>query len=166
MQGRVENLLGAFALSLDEQLRDATENEVGRGPSAPAALLALHRRPHQTIEALRHPLGLSHSATVRLVDSLEHDGLVARRRAVDGRAVDLVLTAKGRRRAVRVQERRRAVLNRSLVGLSAVDRRQLEALLTRLLRNQALQREDTSPICRLCEVAVCPVRRCPVPGGR
>ena len=144
----------------------SSDLDVRRGPSAPAALLALHRRPHQSIESLRRPLGLSHSATVRLVDRLEEDGLVARRAAADGRAVDLVLTVKGRRRALRIQERRRAVLGRAVAGLSAVDRRQLEGLLSRLLRNQALQVEDISPMCRLCEVAVCPVRRCPVPGGR
>jgi MarR family transcriptional regulator, negative regulator of the multidrug operon emrRAB len=166
MQGRVENLLGAFAISLADQVQDAAEATVGRGPSAPAALLALLRRPHQSIESLRAPLQLSHSATVRLVDRLEEDGLVSRRAAVDGRAVDLVLTAKGRRRALRVQERRRAVLTRAMAGLSGIDRRQLETLLVRLLRNQGIQREDPSPVCRLCEVAVCPVRRCPIPGGR
>ena len=166
MQGRLENLLGALATSVADQVNDATEAAVGRGPSAPAALLALLRRPHQSIESLRTPLQLSHSATVRLVDRLEEDGLVTRRAAVDGRAVDLALTAKGRRRALRIQELRRAVLNRSVAGLSGIDRRQLEALLVRLLRNQAIQRDDPSTICRLCEVAVCPIRRCPVPGAR
>jgi MarR family transcriptional repressor of emrRAB len=166
VHGRLENLLGALAVSLSDQIAEATTEVVGRGPSAPAALLSLFRRPHQTIESLRAPLGLTHAATVRLVDHLEADGLVVRGDADDGRAVDLVLTPKGRRRAVRIQERRREVVQRTLAGLTAVDRRTLEPLVARLVRNQGLQREDPSPVCRLCEVAVCPLRRCPVPGGR
>ena len=166
MQGRVENLLGALVLGLDEQLRERVEAIVGHGPSAPAALQAVLRRPGQPIEHLRHAIGLSHSAAVRLVDRLEDDGLVARRPAPDGRAVSLVLTAKGRRRAARILQERRSVLGRSLVGLSAAERRGLEGLLDRMLRTQAAVREDPTPICRLCELPACPLRRCPVPGGR
>lgn len=166
MQGRLENLLGALSTALGDDVRDRTQTVVGHGPSAPAAILSLYRRPHQSVESLRRAIGLSHSATVRLVDHLEHDGLVVRRTAADGREVSLVLTGKGRRRTDRIHEERRRVLGRAVVGLSRVERRQLETLLGVLLRNQALAREDPTPICRLCELPVCPVRRCPVPGAR
>jgi MarR family transcriptional regulator, negative regulator of the multidrug operon emrRAB len=166
VQGRLENLLGALALSLADQVRERAEAVAGAGPSGPAALLAIYRRPHQPIEALRRAIGLSHSATVRLVDRLEADGLVSRRPAADGREVSLALTPKGRRRVLRIEQERRSVLTRSLAGLSAAERRGLEALVARLLRNQAIMRDDPTPICRLCELAVCPLRTCPVPGGR
>jgi MarR family transcriptional regulator, negative regulator of the multidrug operon emrRAB len=166
MQGRVENLLGALVLGLDEQMRGRVEAIAGHGPSAPAALQAVLRRPGQTIEHLRHAVGLSHSATVRLVDRMADDGLMARRPAPDGRAVSLVLTAKGRRRAARILQERRTVLSRALAGLSAAERRGLEGMLDRMLRTQSLVRDDPTPICRLCELPACPLRRCPVPGGR
>ena len=166
MQGRLENLLGALVYALDDQLQTRTAEVVGHGPTAPAALLAVFRRPEQSIEALRHSIGLSHSATVRLVDRLEGAGLLTRRSSTDGRAVSLVLTGRGRRQAVRVQQERRRVLSRALTGLSSLDRRQLEELLDSLLRTQARLHEDPTPICRLCELSVCPLRRCPVPGGR
>ncbi|MGY6499873.1 MAG: MarR family winged helix-turn-helix transcriptional regulator [Acidimicrobiales bacterium] len=166
MQGRLENLLGALVVALGDEVDDATERVAGHGPSAPAALVGLYRRPEQSIEQLRWSVGLSHSATVRLVDRMEADGLVTRRPGVDARTVALVLTPKGRRRTVRLQQSRRQVMGRALVGLSTIERRQLESMLDRMLRTQAARAEDPTPICRLCELAVCPLRRCPVPGGR
>lgn len=166
MQGRLENLLGALVVALDDEMVAASESVAGNGASAPAALVGLYRRPEQSIEQLRWSVGLSHSATVRLVDRLEADGLVVRRPGADARTVALVLTPKGRRRTVRLQQSRRQVMGRALVGLSTLERRQLESILDRMLRTQAMRLEDQTPICRLCELSVCPLRRCPVPGGR
>lgn len=166
MQGRVENLLGALVITLGDTLAERTEAVAGHGPSSPAALLGLLRRPGLSIATLRHSVGLSHSATVRLVDRLEADGLLSRRNAPDGREVSLVLTGKGRRRALKLVQERRRVLTRALAGLSTVDRRDLERLLGDLLRTQSRLVDDPTSICRLCELPVCPLRRCPVPGGR
>ena len=166
MQGRLENLLAALATSLADQIHSATEEAAGHGARAPAALTSILRRPGQSVGELSARLELSHSATVRLVDRLEADGLVVRRPGADGREVAVALTAKGRRRALRVLQARRSTTSRSLAGLSASERRDLEVLVDRLLRNQSAQREDPRPVCRLCEVPACPLRRCPVPGGR
>lgn len=166
MQGRLENLLGALVTSVGDDLRVVTEAAAGHGASGPAALATLLRRPGQSVETLRARLGLSHSATVRVVDRLVADGLAVRRPARDVRSVAVSLTAKGRRRALRVHQRRRSALSRAVAGLSAGEERELERLLDRLLRTQALLHEDPRSICRLCEVQVCPLRRCPVPAGR
>jgi MarR family transcriptional regulator, negative regulator of the multidrug operon emrRAB len=166
MQGRLENLLAALATSLSDQIHVATEDAAEHGASAPAALAAILRRPGQSIGELRARLELSHSATVRLVDRLAEDGLVVRRPGVDGREVAVALTVKGRRRALRVLQARRSTASRALAGLAANERRELEVLADRLLRNQSAQRDDPRPVCRLCEVPACPLRRCPVPGGR
>lgn len=166
MQGRLENLLGALAVGVGDELRTATESAAGHGAAAPAALSTLVDRPGQSIESLRRTLALSHSATVRLVDRLEADALVMRRPALDGREVGLVLTAKGRRRAMRVHQQRRGVLARAVAGLATHERRELEGLLERLVRTQVLERADPRPICRLCEMTVCPLRRCPNPAAR
>ncbi|MBK5222145.1 MAG: MarR family transcriptional regulator [Acidimicrobiia bacterium] len=166
MQGRVENLLGAIAIAVGDEIREAVEGAAGHGSGGPAALSSLVDRPGQSIESLRRTLSLSHSATVRLVDRLEDDGLVMRRPAVDGREVGLVLTARGRRRAMRVHQQRRAVLSRAVAGLSTQERRELEATLERLVRTQAVVHDDPRPICRLCEMNVCPLRSCPNPAAR
>jgi MarR family transcriptional regulator, negative regulator of the multidrug operon emrRAB len=166
MQGRLENLLGALVVAIGDQIESRAEEVAGHGPSSPAALLALFRRPDQSMRSLSHGVGLSHSATVRLVDRMERDGLVRRRPAQDGREVSLSLSPAGRRRALKLQQARRGVLSRAVAGLSTLERRQLESFLDQLLRTQARGLDDPTPICRLCELSVCPLRRCPVPGGR
>lgn len=166
MRGRLENLLGALAESVGSEVDAAVTGVVSMGGSAPSALSVLLRRPGSSIEVLRGHLGLSHSATVRLVDRLEGDGLAVRADGPDGRQVAVELTDDGRHRALRLHEERRRVLARSVAGLSASDRRDLEILLDRLLRTRSVLAEDPRPICRLCEVPVCPLRRCPVPAAR
>jgi DNA-binding MarR family transcriptional regulator len=166
MQGRLENLLAALASTLGSQIDDAVTAAAGHHGSAPAALTALLRRPGQSIGEISSRLELSHSATVRVVDRLAADGLVMRRPGADAREVAVVLTGKGRRRALAVLQARRSVVSRSLAGFAAKDRRDLEVLVDRLLRTQSAQRDDPRPICQLCEVPACPLRRCPVPGGR
>lgn len=166
MNGRLENLIGALVLALDDEMTERIDALVGLGPSAPAALQSVLRRPEQSIETLRHAVGRSHSATVRLVDRMEDAGLITRRPAPDGREVSLVLTTAGHRMAMRVLQERRAVMSRAVVGMSDVERRSLESTIEWMLRTQAATQTDPTPICRLCELSVCPLRRCPVPGGR
>lgn len=166
MRGRLENLLGALSESVATEIDEVTSGVVGQGGAAPAALSVLLRRPGSSIEVLRGHIGLSHSATVRLVDRLVRDGVAVRRPGGDDREVAVELTAKGRRHALRVHEERRGVLARSVAGLSVSDRRDLEVLLDRVLRTRSILAEDPRPICRLCEVPVCPLRRCPVPAAR
>ena len=96
--GRLSNLLGAWALAVSDRVGAAAAAAAGRGGQAPAALVALHQfAGGSTIEELRQVLGLSHSAAVRLIDSLVADGHVARHQAADDRrSVALILTASGR----------------------------------------------------------------------
>lgn len=166
MRGRLENLLGALSIALSDEIERVATDASGHGASVPAALSILLRRPGCTIETLRTHIGLSHSATVRLVDRIVADGLAVRRPGGDDREVAVHLTVKGRRRALRVHEQRRAVVGRSLAGLSSADRRELERLLDRLLRTEAVVHAEAQTICRLCEAPVCPLRRCPVPAAR
>src|ERR1700761_702871 len=81
------------------------------GPSAPAALVALHEfLDGGTVTQLSSVLGLTHSGTVRLVDRLAAEGLVERAGAPDGRTVAVVLTIAGRVTAGRVLAARHAAL--------------------------------------------------------
>ena len=75
-----------------------------------------------TIDDLRRVLGLTSSGVVRLVDQLEDEGWVARRRGEDGRVTVVVLTPQGRRRAREVVDARADVLVDALAGLSRSER--------------------------------------------
>src|SRR5919198_4550073 len=95
---RQANLVGALAIAVVDRLHEARVANPSRGLTATAALNHLRLRPGQNIDFLARLLQISHPATVRLVDRLEAEGLVERRRdRADARSRTLVLTAAGRR---------------------------------------------------------------------
>lgn len=154
-------MLGALALAAVDRVWGAVAGDE-RSLSASAALVHLRLRPNQTIDFLARVLGISHPATVRLVDRLEADGLVERRGGRDRRSRALVLTRAGRRAAVDVLVARRDALAELLAPLTAGERRQLEALLEKLLANVAKDRWAARHTCRLCDYPACASPACPV----
>lgn len=160
------NVLGALSLVVADRMSTAVESIAALGPSAPAALTALHELlDGATVTQLSHVLGLTHSGTVRLVDRLAADGLVERAGAPDGRAVSVLLTRTGRRTATRVLQAREASLAGALSALSPAEVRSLAALLDTMVATVTLARveersarTDARPapwLCRLCDVAAC-----------
>lgn len=99
-------------------------------------VLGILRDGPQRMNALADHLGLERSTMTGLVDRAERRGLLRRRAAPtvgDGRAVEVELTAEGRRLAKRgATEIRRALAPRT-DHLPAADRRRLQQLLERLL---------------------------------
>src|SRR3954469_8866919 len=101
------NALGALSLAITDRMNAAVEAVAALGPSAPAALAALHEfLDGGSVTQLSLVLGLSHSGTVRLVDRLEAEGFIERVAAQDGRAVSVVLTRGGRRLALQILQAR------------------------------------------------------------
>jgi DNA-binding MarR family transcriptional regulator len=158
---RQANLIGALALGAIDRLRDALEGD-RRSLSASAALVHLRLRPGQTIDFLAHVLGISHPATVRLVDGLENETLVERRAGRDGRSRALVLTRAGQKAAVAALANRFEVLNDLLAPLTVAERRQLEPLLEKVLAGMTEDRWGARRMCRLCDFPTCASRSCPV----
>lgn len=154
------NHLGAFTLLVQDRVRQALQEEMGRGESAPAALLTVGTRPDQTIEALRRTLGLSHSATVRLVEGLIENGLIRKRPGPDRRSASLRLTAQGKQMFARLLDRRRHVLRHFLRNLNPAVYDALREALVTLLEDSAASREQAWHTCRFCEHQIC--RPCPV----
>jgi DNA-binding MarR family transcriptional regulator len=141
---RLANLLGVVALAAG-----------GERGSASAALVHLQAHPGGSIEALRHVLGISQPAAVRLVDRLAADGHVDRRPGADRRTLSLHLTPEGRREATAILERRAERLGDLLGALDDHERAALVPLLERLVSSLAHDRPTALRTCRLCDRAAC-----------
>src|SRR3954466_5211939 len=154
------NMLGAFALAVADRMRAETEAAVGHSGAEAAALVMIAQFPDRTVEFLRQAIGLSHPATVRVVDRLVEARLVRRRPAGRGPALALSATAAGRRQARRILDARQAVLREALPELSAEEEATLTAILERALAQ--LADTDDTVICRLCDTGRCRRADCPV----
>jgi MarR family transcriptional regulator, negative regulator of the multidrug operon emrRAB len=162
---RDANLLGALSLAVADRLETATRAAAAHGGSAPAALTALDTfLEGSSIDTMRRPLGLTHSAAVRLVDRLAGAGLVRRAAGEDGRSVAVFLTPAGRRAAAQVQDGRTRALAHVLAPLTAAERESLTRLHEKLLAGLTAGRADAGRICRLCDADACGHEqgRCPV----
>ena len=160
------NVLGALSLVVADRMNAAVEAVAALGPSAPAALAALHEfLDGGSVTQLSSVLGLSHSGAVRLVDRLAVEGLVERIGAEDGRAVSVVLTSRGRRVALRICQARSKALTSALSALTSDEVDNLAAALDTMLTTVTLARaEERSAhshdrpqpwLCRLCDFAAC-----------
>jgi DNA-binding MarR family transcriptional regulator len=157
---RRDNLLGAFVLSVSDRLRREAEASIGHAGAGAAALIMIAQFPGRPIEFLRQAIGLSHPATVRVVDRLVEQRLVRRRPAAAGPAVALTATAAGERQARRILEIRQAVIADSIPELSPAESDHLVAILEKALGHLSASPGTTH--CRLCDMKRCPRSDCPV----
>jgi MarR family transcriptional repressor of emrRAB len=160
---RTANLLGALGIVLADALADAG------GDTEAAALVALSGpSAGASIEALSGVVGLSHSGTVRLVDRLEADGLVERRRGADQRSAALVLTPSGRRAARQDLRAREGNLQFIVSSLTYDQQDALVEVAERVLGELGARPDAEQRICRLCDVDACGRSRgeCPVMPAR
>jgi DNA-binding MarR family transcriptional regulator len=160
------NVLGALSLVVGDRMNAAVEATAALGPSAPAALAALHEfLDGGSVTQLSSVLGLTHSGTVRLVDRLAREGLVERAGAKDARAVSVMLTRSGRQMAARFLHEREMTLTRALSALTPEQIDNLAAALDTMLTSVTLARvEERSRrphdhqqpwLCRLCDFEAC-----------
>lgn len=162
---RTANLLGALALALTDRMTEETETRAMHGAAAPAALVSVGVDPGLSVGTLAQTVGLTHSATVRLVDRLVRNGLVERRGGIDGRSVGLHLTRRGGARRRAILDGRNEVLSEALASLPAGDQAALVPLIEALLGAMTQNRQQADHICRLCNEDICPEETCPVEGA-
>ena len=162
MSKRLENLLGALAVTLSDEIGSAVETATGHSGAMGAALATLAQEPGLGIEQLRVPLGRTQSATVRVVDQLVAEGYAERRAGRDNRSVAVVLTGKGDQAAARVLGSREDALTDALSVLGPGERKALTAALEKVLAAITIDRAHADHICRLCDLAACPEKVCPV----
>jgi DNA-binding MarR family transcriptional regulator len=142
----VANVLGALALGVGDRLAASSDT---------AALITLLERGHLTIEWLRRIIGLSHSASVRVVDRLAAERLVQRGAGPDGRSVSVQLTSRGRRIATRLRGEREMQLAALVEPLTEAERRALGEIADKVATRLVTGRWDARLICRLCDHAAC-----------
>lgn len=162
MHDRTANLLGATALAVaDLSIGEATK-ATGLSASGASALVVLAGSPEVSVTELGKRVGLTQSASARMVDSLESAGL-AKRHTGRGRAVAVRLTAAGRAAARKALTARGAPLAELLDRLDSEQRDTLAGLLETLLAGAYDRVRDADLLCRLCDRrscttgAVCPV---------
>lgn len=160
------NRIGALALRLSDQIEVAVTDGGARSLSSATALSALDRfLDAPTIGQLSDVLGLSSSATVRLVDALAADGRVVRSAADDGRSSTVQLTRSGRRTAKRIVAARSDVLANAMAPLDDDSRTTLAPLVEKVLIGLVAADTNTGWMCRLCDTETCgaaPGEPCPI----
>jgi len=135
------------------------------GDADAAALIMLDNRDTMNVGDLSVMTGLTHSATVRLVDRLCERKLL-RRQGRMGRQVFVAATAMGRRRAQSLLRDREAALLELLAGLTKTQREAMGEGLDVLLGNAVSEPAVAERICRHCDHGVCKGARCPVKAKR
>ena len=109
----------------DDIVRASSSRAPEAGPAASALALIAHK-PGLSIRMLSVGVGLSHAATVRLVDRLSTEGLVERpEHSTDGRTRSLHLTEAGKVASDAVLASRDKVIAE---GLSILTPTELDAL--------------------------------------
>jgi DNA-binding MarR family transcriptional regulator len=152
------NLLGAAALLVAGEVREAVAGAVGAGGALGEALIAVKDQPGRTADWLAQVLGISQPGTAHLVRRMTDLGWVTR--DSNGRARPLRLTAKGERVAAAALTARQTVLTTMVNHLTEEQRAQLVTITGALLGPRARSEQALAQLCRLCDRASCP--RCPV----
>ena len=159
---RTANLIATLAGAIVERVEQQQKRHANETSSTAAALNVIGFYPGCSNGELSRALGLSHTATVRLVDNLEAADLVVSGAALDKRAVALRLTPSGRKRAKLTSHDRCQEVDRLIDILSRDQRHQLDAIAETMLHAMVKNVQEANRICRLCDVEACPPNRCPV----
>ncbi|TDB96677.1 MarR family transcriptional regulator [Actinomadura sp. 7K534] len=161
---RVANLLGAAATAVTDDLRDRSVAAFRLNTSNAAALIILRTAPGVSVTELGRRVGLTQSAAVRMVDSLERSGLVERRRLV-GNLIGVHPTEEGRRCAEHLLDTRGAGLRRVLDGFDEAQLETLGVLLEKLLEGLYQGPGHADRLCRLCDRNACTAENATCPVG-
>lgn len=159
---RVENLLGALALSVTDAIALGIEDVKGAYGSDAFALVLIQHADELRCDVLSRQLRLAQSSTVRLIDRLERAGLVQRSTGEDRRTVMVSLTARGHRLAEKILSARQAVLQELVSKLDESERSALHSIAAKLLTHLTVDLQSGEQNCRLCDEEACNLSTCPV----
>ncbi|MGQ0616553.1 MAG: MarR family winged helix-turn-helix transcriptional regulator [Acidimicrobiia bacterium] len=162
--GRPVRRLSALVTVVDDRVRAAIEEASGFTGAAPDALMTIGLAPGLRVEDLALMLRVSHSGAVRALDRLAEAGLVDRHvSGTDRRAVEVRLTALGRRRRQLVIDARNRVIDGIVALLHPEGQDALGGIVDEILGRLSPELADHS-LCRLCDPDDC-AEQCPVEDG-
>ena len=151
------NKIGALSFAL----LDEADSSNTRSQSTISTLLTLFHWGDMPITHVAKIIGLSQSATTRLIETLRVEGLV-RQGQTKGRLRPASLTAAGRRLAERLQSKRQSHLEFAIKSLSNTECEQLDIILSQVLAEFVEDRPSAKRLCRQCDHRICSGSDCPV----
>jgi MarR family transcriptional repressor of emrRAB len=161
--GHAANILGALSLLIQDRVESAWQTELDLSPMAAAAIVQIDNDPGSSIELIASHIGLTHSATVRLVDKLVERGLVEKDRArKDARAQSLTLSKAGKRVAQQLHAVRNRVIDGLLSDLDPGQRKGLEEAIRAILHRSVEPGREADVTCRVCDDRRCTPDICPI----
>ncbi|WP_108126247.1 MarR family winged helix-turn-helix transcriptional regulator [Saccharospirillum mangrovi] len=160
----LENILGAFALTLADRLNSRLQSKSGRSEGGTIALNQIASRHNPTIDDLRSSLAVeTHSAATRVVARLEADDLITKTKSgTDSRFTHLALTPKGKAVRKSILREKQSFLSDCLSVLNAEERLALEQLMQKMLASMEFDEAGCDRTCRLCDTRTCQHPQCPV----
>jgi DNA-binding MarR family transcriptional regulator len=157
------NILGALAVLIQDRVESAWQSALDLSPMAAAALVQIDGEPGCPIELVAGRIGLTHSATVRVIDKLAERGFVEKDRArKDARAQSLKLSRAGKRVAQQLHAARNRVTDELLAGLAPEQRKALEDAIRAILHRSVEPGREADVTCRVCDDRRCSPEICPI----
>ena len=157
------NILGALSVLIQDRVEQAWQATLDLSPMAAAALVQIDNEPGSSIEQVAGRIGLTHSATVRVIDKLAERGFVEKDRArQDARAQSLKLSKPGKRLAQQLHGARNQVTDELLSGLGSAQRKALEEAIRAILHRCVEPGREADVTCRVCDDRRCAPDICPI----
>jgi DNA-binding MarR family transcriptional regulator len=157
------NILGALSLLIQDRVEKAWQSTLDLSPMAAAALVQIDNEPGASIELVASHIGLTHSATVRVIDKLAERGLVEKDRArKDARAQSLKLSKAGKRLVQQLHGARNQVTDDLLAGLDPAQRKAMEEAIRAILHRCVEPGREGDVTCRVCDDRRCSPDICPI----
>ena len=157
------NILGALSLLIQDRVERAWQSTLDMSPMAAAALVQIDNESGSSIELIARHIGLTHSATVRVIDKLVARGLVEKDRAhQDARAQSLTLSTAGKRVVQQLHAARNRVTDQLLSGLNAAQRTGLDEAVSAILYRCVEPGREADVTCRVCDDRRCTPDICPI----
>lgn len=156
------NLIGSFSLAVHDAHAKGMAVHSNLNQSEAAAVITLGGEYDYTINSLSKVLGLSHSATTRMVTKLCNQGLIERSAREDHREVGLALSIAGQMARDTLIQERHKVTSEILNHIPGEDQAKLADMLQIMLHGLTTGRGHADHICRLCDETVCTPDICPV----
>ncbi len=157
------NILGALSVLIQDRVERSWQTALDLSPMAVAALVQIDSEPGSSIEQVAGRIGLTHSATVRIIDKLAERGLVEKDRArKDARAQSLKLTRSGKGTAQQLHAARNQVTDELLASLTPAQRQALQDAVATILHQTVEPGREADVTCRVCDERRCTPDICPI----